>query len=117
MSVRDKIGPLKTHCLGIPPNIMRDMRHMADQSPPNQKMLSESLKLYENLLRYIEDMMDGRCPVEREEHAAQVAAHFIVDAAFVHQCVAATGYMIGEFPYNDLADKILPARPRSGDKL
>lgn len=117
MSVRDHIGPLKSHRLGIPPEVMRMMRHMSDTKPANPKLLGESLNLYEMLVKAIEQFMAGRCPVEREDHAAQIAAHFIVDAAFVHSCIAATGYQIGDFPYDDLADKILPVTPKPGDHV
>lgn len=107
MSVESQLKPLKNHVLGIPPQVqmmLRTMRPAKEMTKP----LGLALELYERNLKFIEAIMSGRCPVEREEKAAQVAAHLILDTAFIHNAIAGTGYQIGDFPYNYLADRILP---------
>lgn len=104
--LRDHIRPLKHHCSGIPKNI-RDALNQLQAG--DKRYLESALELYEKLAKQLESyekLGDARCPVEREEQAAEIFAHQIVDLAFIHNAIASSGYQIGDFPYNDLADKI-----------
>ena len=104
--LRDHIRPLKHHCSGIPKNI-RDALNQLQAG--DKRYLESALELYEKLAKQLESyekLGDARCPVEREEQAAEIFAHQIVDLAFIHNAIASSGYQIGDVPYNDLADKI-----------
>lgn len=115
MSVIDHIKPLKKHSLGIPRMIMESLRHLGDVKPCNEKLRSIALEMYEKLLKHIEEALSGHCPAEREDNAAEIAAHLIIDAAFIHQCIAQTDYPIGEFPYNSVAAKLFPEEKQDAD--
>ena len=104
--LRDHIQPLKHHCSGIPKNIRDALNRL---QAGDKRYLESALDLYDKLLKQVdsyEKLGDARCPVEKEEHAAEILAHQIVDLAFIHNAIASSGYQIGDFPYNDLADKI-----------
>lgn len=114
--LRDHIRPLKHHCSGIPKNI-RDALNQLQAG--DKRYLESALELYEKLAKQLESyekLGDARCPVEKEEHAAEIFAHQIVDLAFIHNAIASSGYQIGDFPYNDLADKIFePTKSEATD--
>lgn len=116
MSVKDHIKPVNNFVSGIPLTLRNMLRSLPKVGVGNGKPLSLALSLYEKQLKFIEAVMSGRCPVEREDKAAEIAAKLILDAAFVHQAIASTGYQIGDFPYDDLADIILPKPSDIADK-
>ena len=103
--IRDLIRPLQHHTCGIPPQIRTGMRHMSG----NQKLIDMSAELYEFQLRRIEQVLSGNAPVGHEQECADLAAHLIIDAAYVN---------MGEFPYDDVADKLFPkqAKPDTKEK-
>jgi len=45
-----------------------------------------------------------------EQECADLAAHLIIDAAYVNMCLREAGYAAGAFPYDDLADKLFPKK-------
>ena len=53
-----------------------------------------------------------------EQECADLAAHLIIDAAYVNMCLREAGYAAGEFPYDDVADKLFPkqAKPDTKEK-
>ena len=75
-------------------------------------------ELYEFQLRRIEQLLSGNAPVGHEQECADLAAHLIIDAAYVNMCLREAGYAAGEFPYDDVADKLFPkqAKPDTKEK-
>lgn len=104
--IKDLIRPLQHHTCGIPPQIRTGMRHMSG----NQKLIDMSAELYEFQLRRIEQALSGNAPVGHEQECADLAAHLIIDAAYVNMCLREAGYAAGAFPYDDLADKLFPKK-------
>lgn len=108
MAVLDHVRPLQKHVMGIPPEVMMGLKNLRPFSNP--KMIALGVSLYERLLQKIEVISSGKVPVEHEQEAADIAGHLIVDAAFIHNCIMRAGYQAGEFPYNHLADKLIPRK-------
>lgn len=118
--LRDHIKPLAHHCSGIPRQIQQRLNMLSVLKASKiiggreKQLLDDALDLYDKLLKQLESfekLGNEKCPVEREDKAAEIMAHMVIDLAFVHQAIACTGYQIGEFPYNDLTDKIFGERP------
>lgn len=107
MSVRDHIGPVGKHHIGLAPGLTRVFKSLIFR-PVNPRALSLALEVYEGMLKTIEQVLAGKASVKDEEQAAQLAAHMILDAAFIHNCIGSAGYPIGKFIYDDLADKLFP---------
>ena len=122
--LRDHIQPVRHHCSGIPLEIRKQLNVLAlaktikmDEGV-RTKLLDQALELYEKLLAQCENyekIGDARCPVEKEEHAAEILAHQIIDLAYIHNAIVSSGHQLGDFPYNDLADKIFGAKPNDND--
>ena len=116
MSVESHIRPLAHHSLGIPHQIVVGMRRMSVTGTP--RLVTLALRTYEQLLSFIEAGLEGKglkggIPIEHEQDAADYVAHLIIDAAYVHGCLRAAGYtLVGDFPYDHLADRILPILPK-----
>lgn len=132
MSIRDLIRPLKTHTLGIPMAVQPGLRHMADvkariiqlssklsktsqessELGSLQQMLGKQLSIatetYSGLIDKIEYMLNHDVDVEHEQQAADIVTRLVIDAAFLHMCIAGADESIGKFPYDDLANKIFP---------
>lgn len=110
MSIEDKIRPLAHHSLGIPHQLLPGLRRMGVRTTPQHVVVA--LRAYERLLRLIEQGLAGvNVPADHEQDAADYVAHIIVDAAFLHNCIRAAGYtLIGDFPYDHLADRIVPVK-------
>ena len=116
--LRDHIKPVRHHCSGIPLEIRKQLNVLAlaktikfDEGV-RLKLLDQALELYEKLLNQCEkyeQIGDARCPVEKEEHAAEILAHQIIDLAYIHNAIRSSGYQLGDFPYDDLVDKIFGA--------
>lgn len=113
--LRDHIKPLAHHCSGIPRQIQQQLNILSMLKVSNivggrqKQLLDNALELYDKLLKQLESyekLGNDKCPVEREEKAAEIMAHMIIDLAFVHQAIASTGYQIGKFPYDELTDAI-----------
>ncbi len=118
--LRDHIQPIQHHCSGIPIEIRKQLNVLALAKTIKMdegvriKLLDQALELYEKLLdqcEKYEKIGDARCPVEKEEHAAEILAHQIIDLAYIHNAICSSGYQLGDFPYNDLVDKIFGAKP------
>lgn len=116
MSVKDHFRPVNNFVSGIPFTLRTMLRNLPKVGVGNGKPLSLALALYDKQLMFIEAVMCGRCPVEREDKAADIAAKLIIDAAFIHQSIAATGYQIGDFPYDDVAEQLLPKKTEVPDE-
>lgn len=113
MSVEDHIRPLKHHTIGFPPMMRAGLRRMRIETTPRH--VAVATRAYERLLHIIEAGLAGNVPVEREQDAADYVAHVVIDAAYLHHCIRASGYhLIGDFPYDYLADKVMPRADRSG---
>ena len=108
MAVADYIMPIQNHHSGIPPQFMYHMKRLNKQSP--KAMIDLAIKSYEKVLTYIERALNGDVPSESEAQAADIASHLILDAAFMHDCLSHAGCIVGKFPYDYLADKILPRK-------
>lgn len=116
MNLLDHIKPVRTHCLGIPPKLMSGFKHLREFKylDPDlyHQQLPVALKTYDHLMKYIADFVEQKVPPMRIDHAAEVAAHLIIDAAAIHQCIAESDYPIGKFPYDYLAPRLYPAHPK-----
>lgn len=106
MAVIDHIKPLKNHSCGIPPQVMFHMKRLDKQS--SKRMIDLALQSYDKVLSLIEKALHGDVPVDSEERAAEYASHLILDAAFIHDCLSQAGCIVGKFPYDHLADRLLP---------
>lgn len=115
MSIEDKIRPLTHHSLGIPRQLLPGLRRMSIKVTPRHVVVA--LRAYERLMKLIEQGLAGvNVPADHEQDAADYVAHIIVDAAFLHNCIRASGYsLIGDFPYDHLADRIVPVKRHDGD--
>lgn len=108
MAVVDYIVPITNHHCGIPRLVMYQMKRMNRNSP--KAIIDLALKSYEKVLSHIEKALNGDVPSESEAQAADIASHLILDAAFIHDCLRHAGCIIGDFPYDYLADRILPKK-------
>lgn len=107
MSVEDYIKEVTDHRCGIPSHIMVTLKHLHPQSP--KRFVDMTREMYDRLLRVVEDALAGKdIPVEDEEKAAEMVSHLIIDLAFIHDCLCRAAVPV-EFPYNRLAERILPA--------
>ena len=110
MSVESHIRPLHNHCLGIPPVVQQGLRRMNIFTTPKSQ-IAVVVRTYERLLKIIDAGLKGNLPVEHEQQAADHVAHVVIDAAYLHGCLRAAGYkLVGDFPYDYLADRIIPAK-------
>ena len=114
MSVVDHIKPIEHHALGIPQVMLFHVRNFNPQSP--SWMIGIVQETYEKLLRFIEQGLHGNVPIASEEAAAEYVSHLILDAAFLHDRLTAAGVVLGKFPYDYLADRILPRKNTEEDK-
>ena len=112
--IRDLIRPLQHYTCGIPPQLRTGMRHMSGKS----KLIGIAAELYESLLERIEQALSGNAPVGHEQECADFAARLIIEAAYINMCLRQAGYAAGEFPYDDVADKLFPkqAKPDTKEK-
>lgn len=108
MAVIDYIKPLEHHTSGLPPMVMFYMRQLNPGS--DRKFIDLAQEAYEKLLRFIEQGLHGDVPVDSEQKAAEAVSHLILDAAFVHDRLCAAGVVVGAFPYDYLANKLLPKK-------
>ena len=92
--IRGLIRPLRHQTCGIPPQIRTGMRRMSG----NQKLIDMSAELYELELRRMEQARSGNAPVGHEQECADLAAHLVIDAAYVNMCVREAGYAGGACP-------------------
>ncbi len=109
MSVRDHIKPIPDHHLGVPPFMLRELYTMGLNAP--KQHIEVTKVLYDKLCALAEAALSGNIPsdvVDSEEKAAMYATHLILDAAVLHDALSHCGVPVGEFPFNDLADKIFP---------
>lgn len=106
MAVVDHIKPLENHSSGIPPQVMFHMKRLNTQS--SKRMIDLAMQSYDKVLRLIEKGLSGDVPVDSEQRAAEYVSHLILDAAFIHDCLCHAGCVVGKFPYDYLADKLLP---------
>ncbi|MBQ3569572.1 MAG: hypothetical protein IJA20_02740 [Methanocorpusculum sp.] len=114
MAVIDHIKPLEHHSCGIPPQVMFHMKRLDKQS--SKRMIDLAMSSYDKLVYLIEKALHGDVPVDSEERAAEYASHLILDAAFIHDCLCHAGCIVGAFPYDHLADRILP-KPEQEQKV
>ena len=108
MAVIDYIKPLEHHTSGLPPMVMFYMRQLNPDY--DRKFIDLAQEAYEKLLRFIEQGLHGDVPVDSEQKAAEAVSHLILDAAFVHDRLCAAGVVVGAFPYDYLAEKLLPKK-------
>lgn len=108
MAVSDYLRPVEHHSMGIPPNVLQQLVRMTEYSP--QSMIDLAMRSYENILGHIEKGLRGDVPVQSEQAAAEYVSHLIIDAAFFHHHLRRVGCLIGDFPYDDLAERILPSK-------
>ena len=108
MAVIDYIKPLEHHTSGLPPMVMFYMRQL--NPGYDRKFIDLAQEAYEELLRFIEQGLHGDVPVDSEQKAAEAVSHLILDAAFVHDRLCAAGVVVGAFPYDYLAEKLLPKK-------
>lgn len=110
MAVIDYIKPLEHHTSGLPPMVMFYMRQLNPGLDLDRKFIDLTQEAYEKILRFIEQGLHGDVPVNSEEKAAEAVSHLILDAAFVHDRLCAAGVVVGAFPYDYLAEKLLPKK-------
>lgn len=112
MAVKDYLKPLVEHRSGIPSNVMLMMRGFGPNT--SRKMVEPLVRAYEKQVRLIEVTLEGKdlegfpIPADKEELAAEMVAHQIVDTAYLHDRLRAAGAPIGEFPFDWVAEIILP---------
>lgn len=113
MSVREKLQPVQDHRTGIPSTVLPILRGIGPHS--SKQMLDVFRRTYDQLVLVVERMLEGQAPdgygvipPEDEERCAEVVAHQIIDLAFLHDRLSYAGLDMGEFPFDDLADKIMP---------
>lgn len=112
--LRERLRPLQHHVLGIPKEVQEQLKHLKTMrvsivNTEYVQLISRAESLYQHLLKQAksyEAVADAKCPEEKLDHAAELFAHQILDLAFIHDAIASTGYPIGEFPYNDVADQL-----------
>lgn len=112
MSVREKLKPVENHVTGIPSNIFLVLKGVGPHTP--RKLLDPVRTAYDKQARLIEATLDGKdlegfpIPSDKEELAAEMVAHMIIDHAFLHEALSRAGYPVGAYPFEDMADLILP---------
>lgn len=112
MAVKDYLKPVTEHTSGIPSNVMLVLRGFGPHT--SRKLLDPLIRAYEKQVRLIEVTLDGKdlegmpVPGDKEELAAEMVAHQIIDAAYLHERLRAAGAPIGEYPFDWAADIILP---------
>lgn len=111
MAVTDYLRPVEHHTCGIPPLVMMSLRNFSLSAP--KRLVDLARETYDNLCGRIEDCLSGRgVPVDKEELAAEIAAHLIIDAAYLHDRLRVAGALVGPFPYDYLADRIMPRKDK-----
>lgn len=115
MSIIDHLQEVKDHTSGIPSNVRIVLRSFGPHT--TELRYRPILEGYERLCRIIEEALAGRfdgelIPVDKEEVAAEMVSHLIIDTAYMHERLTAAGAPVGAYPFDYLADKILP---REGD--
>ena len=112
MAVRDYLKPLTEHRSGIPSNVMLVLKGFGPHT--SEKMRAPLERVYEKQVRLIEMTLEGKdlegfpIPADKEELAAEMVAHQIVDTAYLHDRLRAAGAPLGEFPFDWAADIIMP---------
>lgn len=115
MAVIDHIKPLEHHTCGIPPQVMFHMKRLNTQS--SQRMVDLAMRSYDKVIALIEKGLHGDVPVDSEERAAEYVSHLILDAAFIHDCLCHAGCIVGAFPYDYLADRLLPKEKEQAEVI
>lgn len=116
MAVSDYIKPVTDHRTGIPSMIVAILKHLRPNE--DRRVLRPVREAYEKQVRLIEMTLDGKdytgipIPLDREELAAELVSHLIIDCAFLHDRLMYAGVDVGEFPFDKYADIILPNKEK-----
>lgn len=103
--VRDYLRPIQTHRLGLPPVVVSMLNRL---SPHDRRAGSEAMRMYEDFLRLIDSVLQGRVDFMTGERAAAALSHILLDAAFVYDRLHSNGLVRGRFPHDDLIQRIVP---------
>lgn len=107
MAIEDFIKPLDGHKPGFPKQIVGIIKNLNMFSHDMLKFLAE--ESYHRLLEMIDRGLSGQgVKVDEEEMAALYVSHLIVDAAILHNACRRAEINVGSFPYDYLADRLIP---------
>lgn len=113
MAIEDYIKPVEDHVSGIPSIIRAVIANLSLQS--SQRTISVIRTAYDSNVKLIEDTLAGKdVPLDKEEMAAGMVSHLILDTAFIHDALSRAGVPVGPFPFDYLADKLMP-KPKNED--
>lgn len=101
--IADKLRPVREHRSGI------SDRTKAALLAPGANDLGK--KVLDSLCSLIDKTLAGAgCKVDDEQQAADFAAHLMIDAAWVFEVLHLHGVKLGQFPYDQYADRIIPCK-------
>lgn len=103
--VRDYLRPVTAHRLGLPPVLVRMLNRL---SPRDRGAAAQAMRMYEDSLRLIDDVLRGQCDFATGERAAAALSHMLLDTAFIYDRLHGAGLVRGRFPYDGLIQKIVP---------
>lgn len=105
MAISDHIKPVATH--KTPPWFIHIIKTLRPDSP--SAYVSMVQNSYETLCNTIEKALRGEgVAVNEEEAAGEYVSHLLIDAAVLHNALMKANIFVGEFPYNEYADKLFP---------
>lgn len=122
MSVVDKLKPVESHVCGMPWTAKAIIDTLSPTSSVSRKQAVYNA--YKQNCTIIDKALSGEwlkdAPLDsrdkNEEKLALFTAHLILDTAYIHQRLCQAGFDMERFPYDTLADKVLPKKEEDADE-